>query len=82
MSEILTPEEFASRLRIGRSTMFEWVRHGILQPGRHYIKVGRILRFIWSDDLVTSLAEATMQPKPSTVRRRAASGKANIDWEY
>lgn len=58
--ELLTPEEFANKLKIGRSTLFEWIGKGILLPGKHYFKVGRVLRFVWSDELIQSLLERTV----------------------
>ncbi len=83
--DILTPEEFADRLKIGRSTLFDWLRKGILVPGKHYIKVGRILRFIWADDIVATLAEATRQPatpeKPQ-LRQKSQPSQPSINWEY
>ena len=82
VSEFLTTEEFARKLRIGRSTLFEWLQQGVLKPGRDFIKVGRVLRFVWSDDTVASLAEATVQPKLSDRRKHQASTKAGINWDY
>lgn len=84
--EILTPEEFAERLKIGRSTLFDWLQKGILVPGKHFLKVGRILRFIWSDDVVITLLELSSQ----AAQRRQAGGRKNnpvaarnpIDWDY
>ncbi|MDK9717177.1 MAG: helix-turn-helix domain-containing protein [Trichlorobacter sp.] len=59
-NELLTPEEFAERLKIGRSTLFDWLGKGILVPGQHYFKIGRVLRFVWSDELVQCLLERTV----------------------
>lgn len=55
--EILTPEEFADRIKIGRSTLFDWISKGILISGKHYFKQGRILRFVWTDNTILSLLE-------------------------
>lgn len=41
--EILTPEQYAVKLQIGRSTLFNWLAQGILIEGEHYFRVGRIL---------------------------------------
>jgi len=84
--EILTPEEFAERLKIGRSTLFDWLGKGILVPGKHFMKVGRVLRFVWSDEVVVSLLElSTMAAQP----RQVGSTKVNqaaatnpINWDY
>lgn len=84
--EILTPEEFARRLKIGRSTLFDWMNKGILVPGKHYFKVGRILRFVWSDEVVASLLESlSMSPKSGQVsskKSRPATAKDSINWDY
>ena len=83
--DILTPEEFAERLKIGRSTLFEWLRKGVLVPGEHYFKQGRILRFMWSDAVVATLLEATRQPaapeKPQ-LRQKPQPSQPGINWEY
>lgn len=84
--EILTPEEFAERLKIGRSTLFDWLGKGILVPGKHFMKVGRVLRFVWSDEVVVSLLElSAMAAQP----RQIGSKKTNpvaatnpINWDY
>lgn len=81
-NEVLTAEEFAQKLRIGRSTLFGWLQQGVLKPGKHFIKVGRVLRFIWSDDTVASMAEAAVRPKHSYRNKRQSSTKAGIDWDY
>lgn len=80
--DLLTSEEFMKKLKIGRSTLFEWLRSGVLEPGRHYVKVGRVLRFIWSNDIVAALAEATVQRKRQPERQRGSTAKPGINWEY
>jgi len=83
--ELLTPEEFAKKLRIGRSTLFEWLRKGILKPGVHYFKQGRIVRFLWTDAVVASLVEATRQQTPTNgnaIQRSPHKSKPGLNWEY
>ena len=80
--DILTAEEFAYRLKIGRSTLFDWLSKGVLVPGKHYVRIGRVLRFMWTDDIVASLAEATMQPKPVVKQSRPTLTRPGIDWDY
>lgn len=92
--EILTPEEFAQRLKIGRSTLFEWLSKGILIQGKHYFRVGRILRFAWSQELVADLlsisagvgvtGDQAAQVMSPTRRYGSgvARGKPKINWEY
>ncbi len=45
--ELLTVEQFAERLQVSRTTVFEWLKTGNLEQGKHYFKIGRILRFVW-----------------------------------
>lgn len=95
MQEILTAEEFAQRLKIGRSSLFEWVRKGVLIPGKHYFKVGRVLRFVWADTVIVDLLQQTdsspvvggsLPPAKPPGRQSHGAGKGRskpqINWEY
>lgn len=53
--EILTIEQFALRLAMSRTTLFEWIKTGILVQGKHYFKVGRILRFVWDETMLLTI---------------------------
>jgi excisionase family DNA binding protein len=74
--DILTPEEFAQRLKIGRSTLFDWIRSGVLASDIHYVKVGRVLRFVWRDDVLFTLKKPT---KAKTNVPRSQQSKINMD---
>lgn len=37
--DLLTVEEFAERLKISRSTVFGWLKAGLLQEGKHYFRI-------------------------------------------
>lgn len=85
--EILTPEEFARKLRIGRTTLFAWKRKGILVRGRHYIRIGRVVRFLWTDDLPASLREAMAAdaaPDAALAKRRGTTARKKplINWDF
>lgn len=81
--EILTPEEFAQRIRIGRSTLFEWMRKGVLVAGLHYVKIGRIVRFNWNEDVLSTLKITQIQlPIPTKVSKDKHTQQSKIDWEY
>ncbi|MFA7405199.1 MAG: helix-turn-helix domain-containing protein [Pelobacteraceae bacterium] len=81
--EILTAEEFAHRLKIGRSTLFEWLRNGVLETGVHYVKIGRILRFNWNEDVFSTLKTPQIQQTVSKkVSKKKLSQQSKIDWEY
>jgi len=53
--EILLIDEYADRLKVGRSTIWNWKNDGTLVPGHHYIQKGKVLRFIWARDLILEL---------------------------
>ncbi|MGC2425013.1 MAG: helix-turn-helix domain-containing protein [Nitrospirota bacterium] len=55
--ELLTIEEFAERMKISRSTVFDWIRKGRFKAGRHYMKIGRVIRFEWGPELILKLRE-------------------------
>ncbi|QEM68924.1 helix-turn-helix domain-containing protein [Geobacter sp. FeAm09] len=42
--EMLSIEQFAARMGVGRTTIYEWIKSGHLLPGRHYIKIGGTAR--------------------------------------
>lgn len=68
--EVLTTMEFAKRCKVGRSKVFEWIRDGVLVPGKHYIKVDRIIRFYWRDDILFSLEQPRRKVKASENNNR------------
>jgi len=51
MSDLLTVEQFADRMQVSRTTVFGWLKIGVLQEGTHYFRVGRILRLCWREGL-------------------------------
>jgi len=55
--EIITLEQFATRMQVGETTVWKWIRSGRLRPGRHYIQIERVIRFHWCRDLVERLHE-------------------------
>jgi hypothetical protein len=50
--------DYADKWQVSRSTIFNWMRTGVLVRGRHYIKRGRVLRFFWRLDLIREIDEA------------------------
>lgn len=55
--EFLTVEQFAERLQVSRTTVFGWLKSGILAEGVDYLRLGRILRFR-SDTLFNNRPES------------------------
>lgn len=86
--EFITAEEFAQRLKISRATVFDWKRRGILRQGRHYVRFGRVVRFIWSEELVARLLEDCLAGDPdqedtgNTEKRKRTKGTNQINWDY
>ena len=86
--ELLTVEQFAQRLQVSRATVFAWMQKKILVQGRHFLRLGRVLRFPWSEDLVASLLELSAQTLPvvppplapvAVTRKKRPSA---MNWEY
>lgn len=46
-TDLLTVEQFAAKMQVSRTTVFEWLKNGALEEGKHYFKIGRIIRFVW-----------------------------------
>lgn len=86
--ELLTVEQFAQRLQVSRATVFSWMQKQILVQGRHFLKFGRVLRFTWSDDFISTLlheSAAVVVVVPPTLSPIAASRKktgSSLNWEY
>lgn len=86
--ELLTVEQFAERLQVSRATIFAWMQKKILVQGRHFLRLGRVLRFPWSDELVSSLLELSAQALPlpspplSPVIVSRKKRPSAINWEY
>lgn len=49
--DLLTVEQFADKLKVSRSTVFGWLKSNQLQEGKHYFRIGRIIRFVWDAGL-------------------------------
>jgi len=86
-TSILTLDEFAARMHLSRATVFVWMNKGILAKGKHYLKQGRVLRFLWSDEIVKDIAGGTSSdaPAPSIkapLHTLQATKASPINWEY
>ena len=89
--EIISLEEFAKRMGVARTTVFEWIKRVKLLPGRHFIKMGRVIRFEWGPDLLKKLYEDSdaatvtspnVKPQPTRSSRTGSKQKAAIDLDY
>ncbi|QEM68915.1 helix-turn-helix domain-containing protein [Geobacter sp. FeAm09] len=83
MPEMLTVEQFSQRLQVSRATVFVWIQKNILCQGKHYFKIGRVLRILWTKELLESLSQApghATRELESAPRQKKSSGPLN--WDY
>jgi predicted DNA-binding transcriptional regulator AlpA len=86
--ELLTVEQFAARLQISRATVFALIKRGVLVDGRHLIRLGRVVRFPWSAELVAELLKTTVEqhvptPRPQrSIRPRRTATGSPVNWDY
>jgi hypothetical protein len=88
--ELLPVEEYARRFCVSRTTIFEWKKREILVPGRHYIQIGRTLRFVWCSELICELHEGNSRntgkkdghPVKSPLAKKMSNKKSAINMEY
>jgi excisionase family DNA binding protein len=57
---MISVTEFAKRMGISKGTSRDWIRTGVLKPGRHFIKVQRIYLIQWSSALLNELKQNTL----------------------
>ena len=76
-TELLTVEEFAQRLRVGRSTVFDWIARKKMVLGDHYFKIGKIIRIPWSMELLASLSTDS-EEEYKTPRSRRYRNAVNL----
>lgn len=80
--ELLTVDQFAQRLQVSRATVFAWIQKNVLSPGKHYLKIGRVLRFLWSAQLLETINQGVAFATPQAeapVRQKKASV---MNWDY
>jgi excisionase family DNA binding protein len=59
--EMLSIEQFAERMGVGRTTVHGWIKSGSLRSGRHYFRIGGTVRFIWGTELFQKLLEDSLE---------------------
>jgi hypothetical protein len=72
---LLDFREYAKRLAVSRSTVYNWMSSGVLVPGHHYIKRGHVLRFFWSLHLVQEIHKASSRLEKGDAERSQAVSK-------
>jgi len=86
-SQLLTVEQFAIRMQVSRTTVFGWLKTGVLLEGVHYFRVGRILRLCWREGLFLNSQLRPVSedegPPPPTLPNRSEKdsqrGKAPVN---
>ena len=82
--EILTVEEFAQKMKVGRTTVFQWIKEDVLIQGKHFFKVGRIIRFQWPDvlELLQGEKQAEKQEISPPKIRKKSHQDSPINFQY
>ena len=83
--KLLTIEEFAQLMRIKRSTAYSWLAAGRLETGRHVLRIGGIVRIVWSDDLFDYLLKQSVHKETHVQLVRKGKGGRNLcalDFKY
>lgn len=81
--EIITIEQVAERLHISRATLFIWMQRGIFIRGKHFFKQGRVVRFIWCEELLTALmGESSITKTKPVVQLAPAKKNSHLNWDY
>jgi transposase-like protein len=82
--EFITVEEVGKRLDVCRATLFNWMQQGVFIQGKHFFKRGRVLRFIWRDDLVNAVMGESLEKSENTAVAKPAQVKKTspLNWEY
>ena len=86
--ELINIEEYANRLKVGRTTIFKWKQEGALIPGRHFFKKGKIVRYIWARDLIMEIHEKTknipqtIKQDPIGSKTKSPNKQSTLNFEY
>ena len=87
-TDLLTVEQFAEKMQVSRTTVFEWLKNGALQEGKHYFKIGRIIRFVWDATLFLRGRGEKREPRkktpprPKDKRRNHAPSQPAVNLDY
>lgn len=65
--EMISLTEYSRRMNVCRNTVRNWMSYGDLKEEKHYLRKKRIIRFIWSREIVKELMREWSQhltPRP------------------
>lgn len=71
-------EEFADKLKVSRSTVFGWLKSDQLQEGKHYFRIGRVIRFVWDAGLFLGSKRKTKTTRDFKSLRPTGQKRHNI----
>ncbi len=72
---LITIEDFARRIGIGRATAYSWLADGKLIVGRHVVRIGRVVRILWNDDLLAHLLAISVDEAEESHPQLKRNGK-------
>ncbi|WP_224961278.1 helix-turn-helix transcriptional regulator [Geomonas subterranea] len=80
--EPITIRTFAARMGISRSTAHNWIAQERFVPGVHLLRIGRVVRVMWSSQLLEHLLskskKLSFQNAPAPLRRCGKGGPNHI----
>ena len=82
---LLSIEEFAKLMRISRSTAYNWLAAERLETGRHVLRIGSVVRIIWSNELFEHLLKQSANEvhRPTLVRKgKGGRNRCALDMDY
>ncbi|MDA8429877.1 MAG: helix-turn-helix domain-containing protein [Geobacteraceae bacterium] len=78
MTKFLTIEEFAQLMRIKRSTVYNWLAAGRLENGVHVLRLGGVVRIVWTDKLLDHLLKQSVVNEARSRLVRKGKGGRNV----
>lgn len=88
--EILSLGDFAKKMGISKTLVYEWIDDGFINEGDHYLRRKRKLLFMWSKDTVTSIFKNSKKKDPvidsaihptSGINKGRKATKVNLDYK-
>ncbi len=80
--ELLTVLEFSEKLKIARSTVFNWLKTQKLELGVHYFKIDRVIRISWPAALEALSTQETTPKIPVAKTKTSKRNRAAINLNY
>jgi hypothetical protein len=71
MYELFKIDRFADFFGISRSTVFSWMKSGILIERKHYLRDNRTLRFIMEPEVIKDLHQQAVKKPIKNIDKRS-----------